>query len=162
MSLSRQVRAHYNREHYRRVEDVFFTVVAYLERDWVRQFLFQSTAESDLSILTSKQQVNHAFAGKLTSTCHAPPESISSFFQPNFHSNWVVIPAYNIDELSASIMVKKKRPSPGPGRGDSSEHWVTSFYRFVRNDDNGDTFCVMFDGDFVECLLFKWDSPAPA
>lgn len=84
-----------------------------LRKDWARQFLLQSTPESDLAVLTSKNHQNHALVGELRNrVTKNQTDSVAQSMSPGvnsfFNANWAIIPAFNVDRYSALIFIKEE------------------------------------------------------
>ncbi len=79
------------------------------------------------------------------------------FVLSNLNANWTFIPAYSIEEYSASILVKENSTDRlPPGIKYSKMHYV----RMVRNEDTGECCCVTTDchPGFIDLFMILWDS----
>lgn len=128
------------------LEFVLGKTFSFLGREWVRQFLLESTAAEDLGLLTAQEKLRHAVNGTIRmvgeGTGFAHPNLFSAqngVHVTDVHSDWIIIPALGVEDVSARLMVMRIA-----GGGMRLIHQVS-------NDDTGDVLAVFVDRASETC-----------
>lgn len=143
------------------LEILFLCVLSIIRREWVKRYLLGSSFASDLNILTSNKHLTHTYDG---STQNAVVESLQSK-SPNLFgqiSNWVLLPSFNFNELSATLLIIEEHSETNANQRHEKlprdDH--PRIQRFVQDCGNGMTLGVLVEekSSSVEVVFVKPDS----
>lgn len=140
------------------IETLFSCVLTTIRHERVKKYLLESSPASDLSILTSNKNLLHAYDGTVQNSFteslqHQSPHLFGKT------TRWVLLPAVNFNELSASVLIieeNKKISLDQPKHRFQNEN-QPRIQRIVQDSRDGTTLGLSIDleSKSVEVVFVK-------